>query len=504
MTEEQLKASVVLLKSAVPGNSTIGTGFVVAHEPEQSRSWLITCAHVVEGAGKQLKIDNFPECTVKKYVMGSRETVDLALLAVCHLNEIPALPVRPNPVSEGQPFTIFGYTPFSGTPGQHISGLLHGELKARRDLRASGIAPNIDVWNLTIKKNQAPELADGYSGSPLCDEQGRVFAVVTHAAKVEAGLGNQLSNLRHIPGLDAKDFPWLPGVAEPNSPSPTPEKVQPFNRSHTLNWVHYINRDIQIDQLAYTLLNSRGTGLKFSVLSARTNDIPNYFIYRLQHGEAKYRAKHSNVLVSWIHHHINLKAESFDDIKANLCGQLLTESVEPNEITTALNATESPRLIYSLLSLENGHIQPKQHKLLNQWLEYWEKVGDRLQSAPLLRPVLVLLCLVADDHDPPMPQPSLFNKLFGKKPQILTIKQWREKWLAKTDETNFYLDLGKLDDIERIHVEEWITALGKVDPNRQPLVNDTKNELHLQMENAMPLKDFVNKALFKLPMFEDS
>lgn len=497
MTEEQLKASVVLLKSAAPGNSTIGTGFFVAHEPEQSRSWLITCAHVVEKAGEQLKIDNFPECTVKKHVLGSKETIDLALLTVSPPCKVPVLPTKFDAISAGQSFITCGYTPFSGSPGQHISGLLRGEFKAWRGIRAPDIVPTIDAWDLTINQNQAPELANGYSGSPLCDEQGRVFAVVSHGGG-ERGLGNQLSNFRHLPGLNTEDFPWLPEITKATA------QAQPLSREETISWTHYINRDVQIDRLAHILLNSRKTGLTFSVLSARANDIPNYFIYRLQRGEAEYRTKHSDVLMSCIHHHINLKVDSFDDIKANLRGQLLTDSVELDEIMAALNATESPRLIYSLLNLENGHIQPKQHNLLNQWLEYWEKVEEQLQSAPLLHPVLVLLCLVADEHDSSVPQSSLFNKLFGKKPQVLTVEQWRKKWLAKADETNLYLDLKKLDDIEHIHVEEWITALGNIDPNRQLLVNDTKNELHLQMENAMPLKDFVNKALFKLPMFEDS
>ncbi len=196
-------------------SKVFGTGFAVAYK--EGQLYLLTCAHVVDRLDGKVLV-NGKEAKVLQ--VGSKDTVDLALLRIpCdRLNSFSLL----DHAVKGEPnkkFQIRGYSLFSGADGNHsvqkIEGVLGRDLGITFDKGQS----HIQAWELHIKDNPLAQLQPGYSGSPLCDENGGLIAVVSHergAGKFGYAVG--ISNLQKIyPKIEQ----LIPSFSPPSSvPSP--------------------------------------------------------------------------------------------------------------------------------------------------------------------------------------------------------------------------------------------------------------------------------------------
>ena len=195
--------SVVLITGA--NSPKFGTGFAI--RCEAGKTWILTCAHVVEdvgGAGR-IYVNGQPAEVV---ACGKRHEVDLAVLSVAGLGH----PVRPLKLGfDGgieMPCGIAGFAAFEG--GQKKGEPLAGRLGNRVVLTDTGDRRTI-AWKLLIAEES--RLEDGYSGSPvICLRTRTVFAVATYSEyQGQRGYGISLGHLSEVwPAMPAELFPRQP------------------------------------------------------------------------------------------------------------------------------------------------------------------------------------------------------------------------------------------------------------------------------------------------------
>jgi hypothetical protein len=187
------KDSVFLLTSADGGKKAFGTGFAVAQQ--DGRLYLLTCAHVAEQLDGRIQAAGQEAEILAK---GSADGVDLALLRI-PCEQPPPLLNRTVQGKEGMRFQIGGYGPFAGAKDNYVFRPIHGKLGKSIAFESPG-SGRVEAWDLHVDEDDDfSRLQGGYSGSPLCDEQGRLIAVVSH--KVDAGQRGHavaVSNLKSI------------------------------------------------------------------------------------------------------------------------------------------------------------------------------------------------------------------------------------------------------------------------------------------------------------------
>ena len=160
--------TLFLLTSPEPERKRVfGTGFAVAQNQEQL--FILTCAHVVEQLDGKVMIDGQPTAVV---AAGSSNAVDLALLSVpCY--EVQPLLNRLGQSRPGMNFQLCGYSPFSGAKENYVLRPVQGRLGkavAFESVRQGRVA----AWDIHVEDDEFSRLQGGYSGSPLCDDQGRL------------------------------------------------------------------------------------------------------------------------------------------------------------------------------------------------------------------------------------------------------------------------------------------------------------------------------------------
>ncbi|MCI5128186.1 MAG: serine protease, partial [Candidatus Electrothrix sp. AUS3] len=170
-----------------------GTGFAVAYKERQL--YLLTCAHVVEQLDGKVMVGE-QEAEIAE--IGSGDSIDLALLRI-PCNEAPFLL---NTVIKGKPnkpVHLCGYGSFSGAQHNYILRPVKGRLGKSIAFESPGKG-RIEAWDLHVKDDDFSKLQGGYSGSPLCDEEGRLIAVVSHEVgrTGERGHAIAVSNLKLI------------------------------------------------------------------------------------------------------------------------------------------------------------------------------------------------------------------------------------------------------------------------------------------------------------------
>jgi hypothetical protein len=194
--------AVVLLTSRNADNTTFGSGFVIAEDTHYS--YVLSCAHVVEDIGNKPCIAGLP---VDILAMGSADGLDMALLTVAKLNK-PCLNQFALGVSETD-ITISGYSAFKDDKNQvrqqkrSLKGCLGNAIK----LTGRNPSEEFTAFDLNIKNDAFSKLAPGYSGSPLCNQQGKVIGVVTHLRTGELGHALCISNLEILYPSIAKLIP---------------------------------------------------------------------------------------------------------------------------------------------------------------------------------------------------------------------------------------------------------------------------------------------------------
>ncbi len=210
--------AVFLLTGAEPDRKkTFGTGFAVAHKDGQL--YLVTCAHVLDQLDNRVGVSGHgTEAEVLE--RGAADGIDLALLRIPCEQPSPLL----NRALRGQAdmkFEICGYGPFSGAKDNYVLRHIEGRLGKSIAFESPG-SGRVEAWDLHVEDDEFSRLQGGYSGSPLCDEQGRLIAVVSH----KIGTGGQrghavaLANLQAIyPDIEQ----LLPAFSDLNADTPDAE-----------------------------------------------------------------------------------------------------------------------------------------------------------------------------------------------------------------------------------------------------------------------------------------
>ncbi len=186
------KNAVFLLTSADGSKKAFGTGFAVAHKDGQL--YLLTCAHVAEQLDSKVNVGGQK---AEILAQGSADSIDMALLRI-PCEQPPPLLNRAVKGKESLKFHICGYGPFAGAKDNYVLRHIEGRLGKSIAFESPG-SGRVEAWDLHVEDDDFSRLQGGYSGSPLCDEQGGLLAVVSH--KVDAGQRGHavaIANLKNI------------------------------------------------------------------------------------------------------------------------------------------------------------------------------------------------------------------------------------------------------------------------------------------------------------------
>lgn len=180
----------ILITSIKPNNPRFGTGFVVYHF--EQKSYIVTCAHVIDDVGRDsINADGYP---AKIVAIGEADGLDLAVIET---HEMLDKPVAKLGISGGQgtPFFTAGFRAF----GKHFSiSPLIGKISMTVALKSVSYSARIKAWNLVIGHDG--KLHDGYSGSPVIDEDtGFCFGVISYKdGNGQSGLAISIEELEKI------------------------------------------------------------------------------------------------------------------------------------------------------------------------------------------------------------------------------------------------------------------------------------------------------------------
>jgi Trypsin-like peptidase domain/SIR2-like domain len=196
-----IEDAVVLLTSTEPDkNKNFGSAFIIARD--DSYSYLLTCAHVVE----QINGTEIPAAENKLKILGSKQSVeiveqgsskeiDIALLKIADLFDKPLF----DKFMLGQKqsdIQVTGYSLFDSKDGRRTWRTLKGKLSNRVKITSNNQEyPFLDVL---IQDDDFCKLECGYSGSPLYNSAGQVLGVVSHKRTGEMGHAFCISNLKTL------------------------------------------------------------------------------------------------------------------------------------------------------------------------------------------------------------------------------------------------------------------------------------------------------------------
>ncbi|MCW5213282.1 trypsin-like peptidase domain-containing protein [Desulfobulbus sp. TB] len=181
--------AVFLLTGAEPGRKkAFGTGFAVAYEDGQL--YLLTCAHVLDQLDNRVRVSGH-EVEAEVLTKGGADSIDLALLRI-PCQDPPSLLNRTAKGQAEKKFHICGYGPFSGAKNNYVLRDIEGRL-GKSIAFESPSTGRVEAWDLHVEDDDFSRLQGGYSGSPLCDEQGRLLAVVSHKIGNEGQRGHAVA-----------------------------------------------------------------------------------------------------------------------------------------------------------------------------------------------------------------------------------------------------------------------------------------------------------------------
>jgi hypothetical protein len=181
--------AVFLLTGAEPARKkAFGTGFAVAYEDGQL--YLLTCAHVLDQLSDKVRVSGH-EAEAEIMAKGGADSIDLALLRI-PCEESPPLLNRTVKGQAEKKFHICGYGPFAGAKDNYVLRDIGGKLGKSIAFESPG-SGRVEAWDLHVEDDDFSRLQGGYSGSPLCDEQGRLLAVVSHKIGNEGQRGHAVA-----------------------------------------------------------------------------------------------------------------------------------------------------------------------------------------------------------------------------------------------------------------------------------------------------------------------
>ncbi len=188
-------SSIIRITSNDPDNKRFGTGFVI--KQDKNFSYVLTCAHVVRDVGGEgrIQVGKFP---AEFIACGPPGGIDLAVLRVKNFAEFSLLSLKISG-NKGMSFCLRGFCSFDRKKGQYIARTLEGKVGDQILLESDTHAERVKAWDLSIEKDDFfSRLELGYSGSPVCDENGNVFAVLSHKRGEKYGHAVCISNLEII------------------------------------------------------------------------------------------------------------------------------------------------------------------------------------------------------------------------------------------------------------------------------------------------------------------
>ncbi len=183
-----MNASILLIQSKQANNSSMGTGFVI-HQDSYG-SFILTCAHVVEQVIEPI-IDGLD---VEVKAMGSSQTIDLALLYIKGVFQTPFELQRCE--CESKDVELIGYSGFSGNKyqGKTREATILGDKVTLKGIKDNA---TYQAWQIIAKDNN--EIEHGNSGGPLiCQQSGKVIAVVSNNKGVQEGYAIAIEHLKDI------------------------------------------------------------------------------------------------------------------------------------------------------------------------------------------------------------------------------------------------------------------------------------------------------------------
>jgi len=152
-----LLAGLLIVTQAGFGQGVTGTGFIV-----DANGYLLTCEHVVHGAGKVEVV--IGENTYQAAVIATDEKRDLALIEI-KAKELPALPLgNSNAVEVGEDVRAFGFP---------LASVLGDSVKV-----TSGLISGIEIKEVQKVFQIDASVNPGNSGGPLVNEKGEVVGVI--------------------------------------------------------------------------------------------------------------------------------------------------------------------------------------------------------------------------------------------------------------------------------------------------------------------------------------
>ena len=184
-----LQASVFRITSSDPATRKFGTGFVIYQDKQAT--YLLTCAHVVDGLS-QVKVGS-NAATVIAYGSPNGPN-DLAVLKVEDL--LNTQPVKLTVSGEkGLRFIAEGFRKLYGE--QLKIAPIRGSLGDSVGLESINQVVRIDAWDLDI--DEGYQLQSGYSGSPVADETyNNVLGIVRHQEGERKGVAISIGALPEV------------------------------------------------------------------------------------------------------------------------------------------------------------------------------------------------------------------------------------------------------------------------------------------------------------------
>ncbi|MEI6775633.1 MAG: trypsin-like peptidase domain-containing protein [Chloroflexales bacterium] len=215
---EIVRNAVVLVTSRT--SPRFGTGFIVHHDSQGT--FVLTCAHVIEDVGGEAGavVNHRPDLPVSLIASGLGSGIDLAVILARGLADRPVLQLSPDGVPDLS-VIISGYR--SHTQQGHILRSIRGTLGGQVFIQAKDVPNRAPAWDLRIEGDD--QLADGYSGSPVVDEESRLVVAIASHLEREGRRGQAISA-----AAVAAIWPTLPPQAVARrlvKPPPAPTKMPP-------------------------------------------------------------------------------------------------------------------------------------------------------------------------------------------------------------------------------------------------------------------------------------
>jgi Trypsin-like peptidase domain len=189
MKKDSWKKSITLIRSSNSPCTTFGTGFSVYCEGQAT--YITTCAHVVDDILSEIRdkggsitaVDAKATLVTSGFQDG--KGIDLAVLRVEGLLDHP--PLRRTSEEEDKSFETEG---FQRSDQDFIRRSLKGWFGGQIEIGRGAQANFARAWDLKIQGDY--HLEEGYSGSPVVDENGYIVAVVNTRAR-EGIIGTAIS-----------------------------------------------------------------------------------------------------------------------------------------------------------------------------------------------------------------------------------------------------------------------------------------------------------------------